>query len=348
MANGTSGKIFTSFAVGDVLADEEQTISQTVWSDGSSRLSTFFTSSTQSASNAQYYYDVYDGDPAVTTNKVQFAVAYGDREGSGSTDLNANAGTAGLSPTKAIYSQYANILLNPGDTQFTLGSGASTDSIIVINFQRERIKQKLDPGNWEIWTSGSIGTSGDFVCFDNSSTTTVVNTANGGRKYDIVSGSIANGVYNSSSPTYVGLVYPDRGTLILDATVLSASFNINCALRDSDTIDDNQFTYLTAISRSATADSNHGMSARNSQKITSTFYFIRVKNQDYNYSNNSTFITGSEGQLRFPSMYKAPQVFITCIGLYNSGGELLAVAKLSKPLLKNFTNEVTCKVKLTY
>ena len=43
-----------------------------------------------------------------------------------------------------------------------------------------------------------------------------------------------------------------------------------------------------------------------------------------------------------------PQVYITTIGLYNSNNELLAVGKLSKPLLKNKSRELLVRVKLDY
>ena len=349
---GNNGKIYTAFGSGDILPDEQQTVSQTIWSDGSSRMTTFYTSSIQSASNAQYYYDVYQAPPSDATASIQFAVAYGNANGSGSTDLNADAGQAGFSPSRAIYSQYANVLLSPGDDQFTLGNGQGTNSIIAINFQRARVKQKIDPGNWEIWTSGSLTPTGteakENVCIDDSGATTNPTVNQAGRVFNIVSGSIASGISSSASPAYLGMVYPDMGIMIFDANALSGSFMIDCAKTNSDTIDNNHYTYLTAISRSATADSDNGMAARNEQKITSTFYFVRVKNREYNFSNNPTFVTGSEGQLRFAAMYKNPQVYIFGIGLYNAASELLAIAKVSRPVLKNYNSEALIKVKLQY
>ena len=43
-----------------------------------------------------------------------------------------------------------------------------------------------------------------------------------------------------------------------------------------------------------------------------------------------------------------PTTFISGLGLYNAAGQLLATAKLSSPLKKNFASEATVKVKLTY
>ena len=47
-------------------------------------------------------------------------------------------------------------------------------------------------------------------------------------------------------------------------------------------------------------------------------------------------------------MIDNPQTYITTVGLYNTNQDLLAVAKLSQPLPKNFTKEALIKVKLDY
>jgi hypothetical protein len=43
-----------------------------------------------------------------------------------------------------------------------------------------------------------------------------------------------------------------------------------------------------------------------------------------------------------------PQTFITTVGMYNDNNELLAVAKLSRPLVKDFTKEALIRIKLDY
>jgi len=87
---------------------------------------------------------------------------------------------------------------------------------------------------------------------------------------------------------------------------------------------------------------------RSEEDATEETHFCRIKAQDYNFSANPTFSSGSDHKVRHVSMHGNPQTFITGIGLYNSAGNLLAIAQLSKPLLKNFASEATIKVKLTY
>ena len=88
--------------------------------------------------------------------------------------------------------------------------------------------------------------------------------------------------------------------------------------------------------------------ARREEVITSQHYFVRVPNQEFNFSSNPTFATASDGSFSVPSYYKNPKSFVTQVGLYNDSNELLAVAKLSKPLLKSFSREALIKVKLDF
>ena len=88
--------------------------------------------------------------------------------------------------------------------------------------------------------------------------------------------------------------------------------------------------------------------ARNEEEVTSTHYFVRIKNSEYNFSNNPTYTSGSFGDFYNVDFFKDPKSYITTIGLYSDSNELLAVAKLSKPLFKNFNREALVKVKLDY
>ena len=87
---------------------------------------------------------------------------------------------------------------------------------------------------------------------------------------------------------------------------------------------------------------------RNEEDQYSRHYFVRATANNFNFSNNPTFTSGSSNRLRFDYMLQNPQVFITGVGLFDGGGNLVAVAKLSTPVQKNFQSEATIKVKLTY
>ena len=83
------------------------------------------------------------------------------------------------------------------------------------------------------------------------------------------------------------------------------------------------------------------------ETITSDYIFVRIKNSDFNYTTNPSMISGS-GEFYFPSLVENPQTYITTVGMYNDNNELLAVAKLSKPLVKDFTKEALVRVKLDF
>jgi len=87
----------------------------------------------------------------------------------------------------------------------------------------------------------------------------------------------------------------------------------------------------------------------NSQEtITSDYVFVRPRSSEYNYSENPSFISGSTGEVLYPQFINNPQTYITTIGLYNDTNDLLAVAKLSRPLTKDFTKEALVRVKLDF
>ena len=102
------------------------------------------------------------------------------------------------------------------------------------------------------------------------------------------------------------------------------------------------------IAGAFTSSAESHFTARNAEQVYATHYFIRLKNAEYNFSNNPSFTSGSQGEFSHATMYKDPKVYITTVGLYNDNNELLAVAKLSKPLLKSFTREALVRVKLEF
>jgi hypothetical protein len=87
---------------------------------------------------------------------------------------------------------------------------------------------------------------------------------------------------------------------------------------------------------------------RSAETISSTHYFVRLRNRDYNYSNNPTFRNPDDNTLRWTEFRTDPKVFITTVGLYNDTNELLAVAKLSKPVRKSYSEEVLLRVRLDF
>ncbi|QDP51377.1 MAG: hypothetical protein GOVbin630_75 [Prokaryotic dsDNA virus sp.] len=86
----------------------------------------------------------------------------------------------------------------------------------------------------------------------------------------------------------------------------------------------------------------------NTTELNSTIYFCRANTQDYNYSSNPTYLTASKIRVKNDNPKAEPVSYITTVGLYSADNELLAVAKLSEPLKKSPSNELTLRVRLDY
>ena len=349
---------------GDVITNQKDTVSSGMWANGAASITNVFTSSVQSGSSGDYYLDVFASNPQTDSNsKAQYSIAYAHIEGSGSE---GRSGIVGNRASATIYRQLSQTLLGPGEQRFTfagtgnnsgqgLNSSESTTRppyVYAISIARQQLREKMDPGNWELHITGSgplLGINNKIKLIDDSGATTNPSVNQGGRVFNIVSGSIATGVADidtaaTSQPGGAyGLFYPDVGILILNGPVLNASASLGTDTTSNKLGGNNSklFNFLSGSNAQYFA-------ARREEVITSQHYFCRVPNKEFNFSSNPTFATASDGSFTQPTFFKNPKTFITQVGLYNDAGELLAVAKLSKPLLKSYSREAIIKVKLDF
>jgi hypothetical protein len=339
---------YKRFDAEDVVVSAES-VTTPVWSGQNTTLNTFFTSSTQvGGTSADYYYDIYQTASTDTSARVQFSVAYADKQGSGS--LYFNTSVPGKSPSSTIYGQYRNLVLGTEEDDFTFGT-TTAEHFYVISIDRARYKEKLLPGSLTLQLNNS--SSGDFLSLtDNSNQVSTVTYTDAGRVYELITGSLGtksvaalndNG-YTAGSGSY-GKLLPDIGIIILNGKALDAStaagglnLNIN---RAANTASLNNRKIFNALNY------NGSFRVQSEETISSNFVFVRARNSEFNYSTNPSLITGS-GELRHNVMINTPQAFITSVGLYNDNNDLLAVAKLSRPLLKDFTKESLVRIKLDY
>lgn len=323
--------IYKRFTQGDIITRDLQIVSSPVWSGDVNPLTSFFTGS--STASFEYYVPVYQLAPTATGSAVQFSIAYGHIGGSGSIGSSTVVDSTGNTPSKAVYNQFKNILLPPSDNAFTI-DGATAESCYFVTLNRARFKQKMDPGNWKLTLDGA---SGPKYFIDDSGAGADASVNEAGRIFKIYSGS--GGV--TASNTVYGLSYPDLGILVFSASALTLAASSGVTVTTA-TAAKNALSFYGAIK------SGSYFAARTEERVTSNHYFVRVTNQQFNFSNNPTFITGSNGIFRWSAMRRNPQVYITTVGLYDDNNRLLAVAKLSRPLLKSFNREALIKVKIDY
>ena len=323
----------------DVVENQRVKVSSGIIRGGSGTLTSFFTSYTQQATGS--FLHIYHQDPNTTsTAEVQFDIGYAHFNGSGSSG-NTSKLTTGGRESAANYRQLANVLLPPTTEKFTFTNAPSaSEDFYFMVFNRARMREKIDPGNWEI-------KAGTTHLIDDSGATTVATVNEGGRVFNIVSGSIGTGtaVVNTTAAAQtggaLGMFYPDLGIILLNATSMDdvAGFGTG---RNTDAFANNPRKFFDKLVTGANTQ------FRREEEISSTNFFCRVPNKQYNFTSNPTFFTGSDGSLTNPSYFKDPKVFITQVGLYNDDNELLAIAKLSKPVLKSYSREAIIKVKLDF
>ena len=166
--------------------------------------------------------------------------------------------------------------------------------------------------------------------------------------YNKTSGINGNNTgYTSNSGSY-GLFLPDIGTIILNGAALDITNTpegINLATDRTLNTDANNAQRLF-LHMSGSGGSSFALGCQ--ETITSDYIFVRARSSEFNYSENPSFISGSTGEVIHDLFIDNPTTYITTVGLYNDNQELLAVAKLSRPLPKNFTKELLVRVKLDY
>ena len=347
---------------GDDIVIDTKKISTSTWADNTNCLKQFHTSSAQTDqtdvnSQGNFYYDIFNMSQSVSQSK-EMSIAYGHLKGSGSRDFINAQGSFGISPTMVNYMQYRQLIFGDENQFFTFDTYVP-DDIFIINIERRNYKHNLKPGSLDLYLSSSavsLRLTDDFETNSGSATLSML-----GRQFNIVSG--ASGVRSGSTLSQTpygsyGLFYPEAGIIILNPAAISGAAVPGSKISgifpttQSNTNNDNMQVLLNALSagdNSANiAGTNDGEFIIDSEeKVTSQFYFTRVKNNEFNYTSNPSYIDDT-GTLRFSSMTDNPTVYITTVGLYNEGGDLLAVAKLSKPLAKDFTKESLIRVKVDY
>jgi len=320
---------FSRYNTDDQVVSSE-TVVRGLWSGDSNTLTSFTTKS----GYTEYYLDVYES----TNTNIQFNIQFGNLYGSGSTPINSNV--PGNSPSRVVYGQYRNLVYGTENTNFSFNGSVTASSIYVINVARSRYKESLLPGSFEL-RLGS-GSNGTITLIDDSTTTNLSRFLGENRYYNIISGSIASGSF--STATNYGFFLPDLGIAILDSGSLSRFIAPVSASPASPSNYNHLNLYRSIVSGSAAGG---GFKLQSSETVSSTYFFTRVKNSEFNYTTNPSIIDDN-GNLLYTTLINSPQTFPTTVGLYNDNNELLAVAKMSRPLTKDFTKEALIRVKIDY
>jgi hypothetical protein len=351
-------------------------------------INSFYVNTRQTGSfEGLYYWNVYQENPATvmdtpaqfsiawaTTGSVSAGVPVGIYSANTSSVANMTLGTEYqyVYPSWAIYRQMVNATTDGNAyTLLTFSSGSVTyimENVFVIALQRSRIKDYMDAGTWQLNLSGS-----SMVNIIASSSTAATNQT----AYNLMIGTASgySGPTDSSlsGSQMIGRFYSDKGLILIDADILFANGGLIQHPLTAGKPDTNNFytaslvmqnfmgalvntsnTVQAGVLASASSAVNGSyFKARSVERVQSTHYFVRAKNNEFNNSTNPTWVSGSSNEM-LTVFYDDPKTFITSIGLYDgfpgqlSTGQLVALAKLSKPIPKDSTTEALVKVRLDF
>ena len=179
-------------------------------------------------------------------------------------------------------------------------------------------------------------------------------------------------VRSGTSGDRVGLMFVDHGIIVLDMEkvfdfkqTFSGAFDAvdgthlgaNGRTRFTGTL--NQFIVSASIddvnsyfmSTRFGNDTSTRLSFQNITNINSTLYFVDAKPAEFNYSSNPTYINSdNEVQVieKGQEDVQASFTFFTSVGLYDANNNLLAVAKLSRPIEKNKEKNISLRCRLDF
>jgi len=331
---------FSRYATEDSVISAE-TVVRGAWTSGSGEAYKLTTALTSSSTPTEYYVDVY-ATPYSISASVQFSVQYGNVNGSGSAIINTQVPNGGYTPSRVVYGEYRNLVYGTETQNFTFDGGVTTATdIFVISVARGQYKQALHPGTFNLKLTNG-GSSINLT--DDSTTTSLTRFAGENKIYYLISGSNGAPYTAGAETTYYGMMLPDLGTIILNASG-SNSVQPYVATLATATASAASPTNAQRLVNSIRAGANFELQSE--EVVSSRYFFTRVKNSEFNYTTNPSIIDAN-GNLLYTTLIDNPQTYVTAVGMYNDNNELLAVAKLSKPLTKDFTKEALIRIKLDY
>ena len=282
-----------------------------------------------------------------------------------------------------IYNQMAQVLMGYDHTgsiqEFDedgdiLAGGTKLRECYFLNFARLLTKDEIKKGTFELelgvsgtWDSGSNKTemaSRIKLADTNGATDYRFNPPAGEYGILFADSTAGTNLATDDGTTKAGLIFYQAGIAVITASVFTraatggilatavATVGENCGMLSSGSTGGLKMDQLlTGSSISSSCDAFrhrvYNLSFNNTTELNSTIYFCRANHNDFNYSANPTYLSGSKIRVK-QSSTDTPVAYTTTVGLYSADNELMACAKLSEPLKKDPTTEFTLRVRLDY
>ena len=314
------------------------------------------------------FQSVYDYPYTSSSANHIFDVTHGahpDAEDVGGVTL-ATTNHPFLKKRQNIYNQMAQVLvghkvngeIRKFDRDGDLSGGPEHNSLIFINFARLLGKDEIKKGTFSLIYGPNRTDLTDqpvTVSDDGNESDYRVNSPAG--EYSILkaTGTGIDPTAISSGNNTCGLIFYQAGIVALSTKLfeIGDGSTENSGLLTNDPNFASLEDDIQDITKSMDIVANFfryqlvDIQFSNTTELNSTIYFCRVGHNDFNYSSNPTYLENSRIRVKDKTT-DAPVSYITTVGLYSSDNEMLAVAKLSEPLRKDPTNDITLRVRLDY
>lgn len=285
-------------------------------------------SSSAGADLGGYWESVYDSSPTSSLSTALLDLTYGYATGS-VFNLPVTA-TSSQNEKIKIYRMMASALLGNPDSLFTINNIPTSECFFVMvkrNIQKDEIKK----GSTALVLNR---TSTQVTASDDGAVVNFKQTI-GGDYAPLKSGT-----------TEFGQVWYNAGVLVLGT---SASWPADTFWSGSKTIQNMQSSGNINQLVDGLRIHMEKINLHNQTNLFSTIYFCRATNSEFNYSSNPTFVDDNK-RIRVTSGSNILQTrtYPTTIGLYDANDNLLAVAKVNKPITKSPDNEAIFRIRLDY
>lgn len=271
-----------------------------------------------------------------------------------------------------IYNQMAQVLMGydkdgniqtfDEDGNITNG-GDKIDDAIFLSFSRLLVKDEIKKGSFEL----ELGVSASYANAMNqrvkitdygADTSYRVNSPAGEFGILYVSNSVGTPLSGATGATDLraGLIYYQAGVAVLNSAIFMAGTGSGDGgfLSSSVDFDGSSTTFTGSIETQQISSSAdylrhriYNIQFNNTIELNSTVYFCRAKHNEFNYSSNPTYLSGSQIRVKGETT-DTPISYITSIGLYSADNTLLAVGKFSEPIRKDSNIELTFRARLDY
>lgn len=251
-----------------------------------------------------------------------------------------------------IYNQMAQILVGHDVTgsilEFDsdgniLAGGAKLREVVFLNFSRLLSKDEIKKQSFSL----IVGTGSSNDGQPRTGSLLTISDYGAANEYRVNSPAGEYGILYTGSAavegTGVGLLYYQAGIAVLTASVFDSAVLVNGTTNVHEAITGSTIREIADGFRRRL----NSCQFNNTTELNSTIYFCRVNHNEFNYSSNPTYLSGSKIRVKNNSL-DAPTTYITTIGLYSADNELLAVAKLSEPLKKDSSNEMILRCRLDF